>query len=70
MDSRLDDSSVTLDVGDIEAGIQSIIVLLSYVTMFDHVWAQAFRRRGPGKGVIITGQPGIGVLTFPPSLSR
>ena len=61
MDSRLDDPSVSLDAGDIGALVQTIIVLRSYVTMFDHVWARAFRRRRPRGGVIITGQPGIGV---------
>lgn len=60
-DIRLDDPSVSLNVGDIEHGIQTIIVLLSYVTMFDHIWARAFQRHGPGEGVIITGQPDIGV---------
>ena len=58
---RLDDPSVSLDARNIGARGQTIIVLPSYVTMFDHVWAQAFRRRNPGHGVIITGQPGTGV---------
>ncbi len=36
-----------------------ILVRESYVTMFDTVWARAITSRGR-KGVIITGQPGIG----------
>jgi hypothetical protein len=38
----------------------SILVRKSYVTMFNTVWAQAITSEGR-KGVIITGQPGIGV---------
>jgi hypothetical protein len=37
----------------------SIFVRNSYVTMFDTVWAQAIALQGR-RGVIITGQPGIG----------
>ena len=62
MDSRLDDSSVFLDAGGIESSKQTIVVLQSYVTMFDHVLARAFMQGYPGEGVIITGQPGIGVF--------
>ena len=42
----------------------SILVRESYVTMFDTVWAQAMRSKGR-KGVIITGQPGIGTYLHP-----
>ena len=56
------DSSVSLDAGDIGAGIQKIIVLPSYLTMFDHVWAGGFVWNYPNAGgFIITGQPGTGV---------
>ena len=37
----------------------SILVRKSYVTMFDIVWARAIISEGR-KGVIISGQPGIG----------
>ena len=53
-----DDPSVTLDDGVIE---RTVIVRSSYVTMFDHIWAQAFGDDDPGNGLIITGQPGTGV---------
>ena len=36
-----------------------IFVRKSYVTMFDHVWAQAMSSQG-AVGAIISGQPGIG----------
>ena len=38
----------------------SIVIRKSYLTMFDTVWAQAISSKGR-EGVIITGQPGIGV---------
>ena len=59
--SRLDESSALLDVSGIGSDIESIIVLQSYVTMFDHIWARAFGDDFPETGFIITGQPGIGV---------
>ena len=58
VDGQIGDS---LDVSGIEGPKLPIIVLHSYVTMFDHLWALAFMQNDPGKGVIITGQPGIGV---------
>ena len=61
VDSRLDESSALLDVSGIGGDIESIIVLQSYVTMFDHIWARAFGDDFPETGFIITGQPGIGV---------
>lgn len=71
VDSRLDDPSVSLDARGIEPPSQTIIVLPSYITMFDHVYAQAFKWSRPNKGVIITGQPGTGVPYFPSfTLSR
>ena len=60
VDARLDDPSVSLDARDIGADKQTIIVLSSYLTMFDHLWAKAFMWNN-GEGFIITGQPGIGV---------
>ena len=59
VDGQIGDS---LDVGGIGGPRLPIIVLHSYVTMFDHVWALAFKQNYPGNGVIITGQPGIGVF--------
>ena len=61
LDSRLDESSALLDVSGIGGHVKSIIVLQSYLTMFDHVWARAFGYEYSETGFIITGQPGIGV---------
>jgi hypothetical protein len=44
----------------LDPSISSILVRESYVTMFDTVWAQVIASEG-SNGVIITGQPGIGV---------
>lgn len=41
----------------------SILVRKSYLTTFDHVWAQAMSSEGE-VGTIITGQPGIGKTMF------
>ena len=43
----------------VDGALPSILVRKSYVTMFDHVWAQAMSSEGT-IGAIIIGQPGIG----------
>jgi hypothetical protein len=44
---------------DFSDALPSILVRKSYLTMFDHIWAQAMSLEG-AVGTIITGQPGIG----------
>lgn len=51
---------VFLDISLIRKDIRRILVLQSYVTMFDHIWAQGFSSYG-SKGAIVTGQPGTGM---------
>ena len=55
-----DPKSVELPPTNLDASTpSSIIVRKSYLSMFDTIWAKAISSKGR-KGVIITGQPGIG----------
>ena len=45
------------------AGLTSMLVRECFVTMFEHVWATTRLSPEGLRGVIITGQPGVGVCT-------
>ncbi|KAF8802999.1 hypothetical protein BYT27DRAFT_7196147 [Phlegmacium glaucopus] len=48
---------------NITCDLPSVLVRKSYVSVFDHIWAQAMISKGK-HGAIVTGQPGIGKTLF------